>query len=71
MRLHLAAILTRGVIGRDLHVLLRFQIDQHHRFIERGRDFLRIENVEQHHLVAVEAQWLDRAHDRLRLLVEV
>ena len=39
--------------------------------VEFGLDFLRIEDVKQHDFVAVEAQRLDGADDRLRRFVEI
>ncbi len=48
-----------------------FDVLQQHRIAELRREFIRIENVEQHHFVAAIAQRLDHLDDLLRLFVKI
>ena len=60
------------VLRNHLDPLLRLEIDEDGGLRADLRpNLLRIEHVKQHHLIAVKAQRLNGAHDRLRDLVEI
>src|SRR3981189_1224137 len=71
MRLHLRAIGCLRILGNDFDLLIGFKINQQRRPLQYRTDLLRIENMKQHHIVAMEAQRLDGAHNLLRLLIEI
>src|SRR5207249_521929 len=63
--------LLSRVIGSHLHLLFGFQIHQDSGLAEYGPNFLRIEDVKEDDLVAVEAQRLDGANDAFGRFIEI
>src|SRR5579862_4971171 len=59
------------IIRNDLESLIGLKVNQDCRPLHHWVDLLRIENVEQDHLVAVEAKRSDSVHNRFRVLIKI
>ena len=64
VRVHFGAIRGFHVFRNDFHLAIGFQIDEHRRALHRRPNLLRVENVKQNDLIAVEAQRRDGVDDR-------
>src|ERR1019366_5388762 len=71
MLVDLHLVLVARVIRRDFHGGIVFHILQQDGVAKLRREFVRIQNMEQHHFVAAVPQGLDYLDDLLRLLIEV
>src|SRR5580698_2076220 len=71
MVLHLRAIGCLCILGNNLNLVIGFEVDEDRRRFQFRLYLLRVENMKQHDIVAMEAKRLDNAHDRLRLFIEI
>ena len=56
VRVDLGSIRGLRVFGNDFDPLIGFEIDEDRRSFHRRPNLLRVENMKQHHFIAVEAQ---------------
>src|ERR1700744_5487737 len=69
--IHLAAIFIKRVLRNHFESLVCLQIHQDRRRTQIRLYLLRIKNMKQHHLIAMEAQRVDRPHDCLGAFIEI
>src|SRR5205807_758115 len=71
MGIDLRAISSFRIFGDYLNSPVRFEVDKERRSPQLRANLLRIENVKQHHLVAMKPQRCTRAYDLFRLFVKI
>src|SRR5271155_4020231 len=71
MRPHLRPVDRLCIFGDNLHLSISLKINKDRWSLEFRLYFLGIENMKQNYIVAMKAERLDDAHNRLRFLVKI